>query len=249
MNTSTNPNTVVLNALNRTLKAVEALTDPQEQKRQMNRLIFGAQLDARIIAMFNIWRVQEMISRLKNSIGKVPLENGNISYRFQLPNSYTAFSPYVRVDDLYADFKARMATKPEAERNRELLLEVRATQAPNGELEYHLHSPRTFPLRTDKVTFILNSTETELVEWFPGELPQSFAVKDAAGAHFELGREWVRTGAYNPAKPNNKKQNNNRPANRQPAPLAHVGDALQTALAADIQLENEQDAVAVVAGA
>jgi len=194
MNTSTiSPHTTVLNALNAALARVNAITDAEEHKRQMTLLVKGSQTDAKIVGVFNIWRVQEMISRLKHFTCKVPLENGEIAYRFQLPSSYTAFKAYARIDELYEEFHDRID-------KLHLLLEVRAYHGEDGAVSFKLHAPRIIPRKTDRVTFILNKEETELVEWFAGELPRSTDHLGHTTGILELGRHWVRLGSYNPPK-------------------------------------------------
>ena len=233
MNTTIGHNNVVLNAYNAALARVKAIIDPVEQKAQMDALIWGIQKDAKVIAVFNVWRVQEMISRLKHFIAKKQLSNGNWYYRFNLPLSYTAFMAYARVDQLYDEFKSRIDEKG-------LVIEIHPAKNDkgevivneNGEVSFKLFAPRIIPRPTNNISFILNSTETDLVEWFAGNLPETQDLH--IGGTFDIGRQWVRLGSYNPPK-DGKHAHKGHPKIQKPVEgLANVGDVLEVLTSTDL---------------
>ena len=230
MNTSTTPpNIIVLNAFNRKHQAALAITDLAEQKRQTLLLVNGSQSGARIVGLFNAWRVQEMISRLKSFLSKRTIENDRVVYRFNLPSSYTAFSPLVRLDELYDNWHTYHAGKGDNVENG-MLIEIRATGEP-GNLTYKLHASRVPPLKTTIVSFVLNKEETELEEWFAGDYPYPTATHTLEAINGQnLGAQWVRLGVYVRKKDGNGNKKGGEKS-RGPKPLSSVADALETATA------------------
>ena len=236
MNTNTiSPNITVLTALNRTLERLKTLTDPVENKLQLKLLIAGAQIDAKVVAVFNIRRVRDMISQLGKFITKQQLENGNWYYRFELGRNYTAFSPYARVDDLYAEFKHRIEQFG-------LLVEIRPNTV-DDKVTFKLHAPRIIPRKTNNISFILNKDETELVEWFPGNLPEASTITAAGlrSGELNLGSQWVRLGSYNPPKDGQPHYKKNAHKVHQPAGLADLGAALQQAVDTKAEQQHQDE--------
>ena len=199
-------NNIVLKAVNAAWSKIQQLPGEDDRKNQERLLINGTQIDAQVKGVFNIFRLQEMVSCMKTFLTKRALSDGCICMRFEIPRSYQAVTPYVQMSQLYKRY-------PKQVEREGIPLRAYPVAQPNGTVEFKLRADTLQPQPTHTATFILSADESELIEWFPGELPVSYVAASLTSGGADLDRCWIRTGSLN--------QHKHQKRNHQPKPLKH----------------------------
>ena len=188
------PNMLILNAINRAFDAVNNRTDPEEKNNAYKRLCSGSVRRSKVEGVRDQLSVQQMVMALTKLMNKIPIEDGRVCYRFEVPlqppdnrnprrprESYKAFTPFATVAEIHR--KGRVFAKN---------ISYAALPGEGDEMVYKLHAPEIRPVQTNVVTFIMK--DDELCEWFAGEYDYKVRGADAFSGKIDHGREKVVLG-------------------------------------------------------
>ncbi len=159
--TNTPVHAVILAGFKKLLDRTNLMPAGGEKDAALKRLYCGSIKRSKVVGVDSQVTVEKLISALGEPLHNPVIQKGtsNILYRFMVPQNYQAFTPIARMSELGARGLLKLV-EPCAIRT-----------VVNGEVNwvYKFHGPKIYPIKAEVLSFIMNGTQTELVEWYAGE--------------------------------------------------------------------------------